>query len=133
MKKVETISINKQQSYIRTLQSIILLFIGGAIFSAATGSNDLEQVGLWGIVAYIAAIIIHELLHGVGFLLAGARQKFGVGVAGFLPIAYATSNSKVRVLNMLLVGYLPLVKSHPKCDFSVTFASSSVAVSGSSD
>jgi hypothetical protein len=65
-------------------------------------------VGCWGIVAYVAAIIIHELLHGVGFMIAGARPKFGVGIAGFLPIAYATSNNKVRVPNMLLVGYLPL-------------------------
>ncbi|MFZ1522494.1 MAG: DUF3267 domain-containing protein [Candidatus Saccharimonadales bacterium] len=109
MKKVETIGISKQQSYVLTLQAIILLFIGGAIFSSSTGTNDFRSVGYVGIFAYLGTIIIHELLHGIGFMLSGARPKFGVGIAGVVPVAYATSDTKIRVPGMLFTAYLPFV------------------------
>ena len=109
MKKIETIAVTKQQSYVITLQAIVMLFIGGAIFSTATSSNDLTTVGYGGIIVYVATIIVHELLHGITFRISGARPRFGVGIVGFIPIAYATSNSKVKVPNMLLVAYTPFV------------------------
>ncbi len=86
-----------------------MLFIGGAIFSTSTSSNDLTTVGYGGIIVYVATIIVHELLHGVTFRLSGARPRFGVGTVGFIPIAYATSDTKVKVPNMLLVAYTPFV------------------------
>lgn len=117
MKKVEKITINKQQSYALTIQSIILFFIGGAIFRASIGSEGFTKVGLWGIVVYVMAVAIHELLHGVGFLIAGARPRFGVGIAGIIPVAYATTSTKLRVSRMLIVAYLPLVVLSAVCIF----------------
>lgn len=109
MKKVEIIAVTKQQSYVITLQAIVMLFIGGAIFSTATSSNDLTTVGYGGIIVYVATIIVHELLHGIAFRISGAHPRFGVGIVGFIPIAYATSNSKVKVPNMLIVAYTPFI------------------------
>ncbi len=109
MKKIETITITKQLSYVLMFQAVILFFIGGAIFSSATGTNDFESAGYAGIIAFFATIVVHEMLHGVGFLMAGARPRFGVGIIGIMPIAYASSDSKVKVPGMLFTAYLPFV------------------------
>ena len=92
MNKIETINIDKQVSYVLTLQSIFLFFIGGVIFSGVTGANDLHINGWVAIGAYVGTIILHELMHGVGFIIAGAKPRFGVGIAGVMPIAYATAD-----------------------------------------
>jgi hypothetical protein len=52
---------------------------------------------------------LHEMLHGVGFMLGGARPTFGVGMAGFMPVAYATSEDKLPLKKMLITAYLPFV------------------------
>jgi hypothetical protein len=109
MNKIETITIDKQVSYVLTLQSIFLFFIGGAIFSGVTGANDLNINGWVAIGAYVGTIILHELMHGVGFIIAGAKPRFGVGIAGVMPIAYATSDKPIKIHQMLLVAYLPFV------------------------
>lgn len=109
MNKIETISIDKQVSYVLTLQMIFLFIIGGAIFSGVTGVNDLSTNSWIVIGAYIGTIILHELLHGVGFIIADAKPRFGVGIAGAMPIAYATSDKPIKIHQMLLVAYLPFV------------------------
>lgn len=109
MKKIETISITKQQSYTVTAQGILMMFLGAAIFQTITGdpSND-APIGVF-IMVYIVTLIVHEMLHGLGFLIGGARPKFGVGITGILPYAYATSADKLALKNMLFVAYLPFV------------------------
>lgn len=109
MNKIETIGINKQQSYVLALQAIILFFVGGAIFSSTTGNNEFSSAGFGGLVVYFGTIVVHELFHGFGFLIAGARPKFGVGFAGVVPVAYATSDTKIRLPAMLFTAYLPFV------------------------
>ena len=109
MKKIETIEITKQQSYVLTLQSFFLLCIGGAIFSSATSNNDLSVNGWTALVVYILTILVHELLHGFGFLLSGAKPKFGVAMAGIMPVAYATANDRVSLRGMLFTAYLPFL------------------------
>lgn len=111
MKKIESIEISNQKSYVLAMQSFILLFIGGAIFSAATGDSDFSVNGWAALAVYMGTIIVHELLHGMGFMIGGVKPKFGVGFAGILPIAYATADSrgKLRVGSMLLAAYLPFV------------------------
>ncbi len=108
MKKIETIQITKQQSYALSAQMILFLFIGAAIFQGIVGETS-QSFGLEALAVYLITLIIHELLHGVGFLLGGARPRFGVGIAGIIPVAYATSSQKLPVKNMLLVACLPFV------------------------
>lgn len=109
MKKIETISITKQQSYTITAQGIIMMFFGAAIFQSITGDSS-NDAPLWVfLLVYLVTLIVHELLHGLGFLIGGARPKFGVGLTGILPFAYATSADKLALKNMLVVAYLPFV------------------------
>ena len=109
MKKISTIAIDKQISYVLTLQMIFLFFIGGAIFSQITKVNDIDVNGWVAALTYVGTIVFHELLHGVGFMVAGAKPKFGVGIAGIMPIAYATSSKKLTIPSMLIVAYLPFI------------------------
>ena len=92
------------------MQAIGLLLVAGAIFSSTTnGGDNITSAGWAGVVVYIVTIIVHEIIHGIGFLAAGASPKFGVGLAGILPIAYATSDRKISLARMLMIAYLPLV------------------------
>lgn len=109
MKKVETITIAKQQSYNLTAQGVVLTFLAVAIFQTLVG-NTTQSFSVWAyVMAYILTIIVHEAIHGVGFMLGGAKPHFGVSVAGILPVAYATSDEKLPLKNMLVVAYLPFV------------------------
>ncbi len=48
-------------------------------------------------------------MHGIGFLIVGAKPKFGAGFTGVMPYAYATSDRQISVGKMLFVAYLPFV------------------------
>lgn len=109
MKKIETITIAKQQSYNLTAQGVLLTFIAVAIFQSITGKSN-QDSSVWAfILAFVFTIIVHELLHGVGFYISGAKPRFGLGMAGIMPVAYATSSDKLPIKNMLVVAYLPFV------------------------
>ncbi|QQS19769.1 DUF3267 domain-containing protein [Candidatus Saccharibacteria bacterium] len=108
MKKIETIQITRQQSYALSAQMILFLFIGAAIFQGIVGETS-QSFGFEALAVYLITLVIHELLHGLGFLLGGAWPRFGIGIAGIIPVAYATSDQKLPVKNMLLVAYLPFV------------------------
>ncbi|MDQ5913960.1 MAG: hypothetical protein QG623_579, partial [Patescibacteria group bacterium] len=109
MKKIDSITITKQRSYALILQAMLLFLLGGAIFSGVTNTNDFMSAGFSGIIVYILTIVVHELLHGLGFMLSGVRPKYGVAMAGVVPVAYATSEEKVSVPGMLMTAYLPFV------------------------
>lgn len=109
MKKVETITIAKQQSYNLTAQGVVLTFIAVAIFQSLLGKSS-QDFSVWAYaMAYVLTLIIHEAMHGLGFIIGAAKPRFGVGAAGILPVAYATSNDKLPLKNMLVVAYLPFV------------------------
>ena len=109
MKKIQTIAIDNQVSYVLTLQVLLFFFIGGAVFTGITGTNDLNVNGWLAIGTYIVTIVLHEILHGIGFMIAKAKPRFGVGLAGVMPIAYATADKRISVRSMLMVAYLPLI------------------------
>lgn len=74
-----------------------MLFIGVAIFQGIFGQSN-QNAPAWALVAvYFATLIVHELVHGLGFLLSGAKPKFGVGFVGIMPFAYATSGSNSKI------------------------------------
>lgn len=109
MQKIETITIDKQVSYVLTLQMLFLFFIGGAIFTGLTGVKNINVNGWLAVVVYIATLIIHELMHGIGFLLARAKPQYGISIAGVIPVAYTTSDNYLKITSMLPVAYLPFV------------------------
>lgn len=110
MNKIKTISITQQQSYAITAQMILLLFIGGAIFSSIFGGN-LSMNGWSALLVYALTMVAHELIHGLGFYMAGTRPKFGVGRVGIIPYAYATSadERKIKLTDMIIIGLLPFI------------------------
>lgn len=85
------------------------MFMGAAIFQGIVESSG-KNLPIWALIlAYFATLAVHELLHGLGFLIGGAKPRFGVGVVGILPLAYATSDHRLPLKNMLVVAYLPFV------------------------
>lgn len=89
---------------------VFLFFIGGAIFNYFGDANEgYGSIGWLGLLVYILTIILHELLHGLGFMLAGAKPKFGVALLGVMPAAYATAEGKISIKGVLLTLHLPLV------------------------
>lgn len=110
MKKTETISLTTQLSFELTVAAVFLLFIGGAIFDFAVGgTGEIATNLLLAPVVYVSTIIAHELLHGLGFLIGGAKPTFGVGAIGIVPFAYATSGQRLPLKSMLVTAYLPFV------------------------
>ena len=110
MKRIETISLTTQKSFELTILMILLLFIGGAIFTGLTGkTGPIDITSVSALVVYVITLVTHELLHGLGFLLGGAKPVFGVGFIGILPFAYATSATRVPLRMMLFTAYLPFV------------------------
>lgn len=68
-----------------------------------------EEDGIF--VVFILSIVVHELLHAIGFLFSGAIPKFGVGMLGILPVVYTSTygKQKLTIGRMLFAGFLPLV------------------------
>src|SRR5438874_2602152 len=75
----------------------MLLFVGSiSLYVAAHWSRLAPQAVPNGWVALLGAagvlvgvILIHEALHGVGFLAFGGRPRFGFALASWMPVAYA--------------------------------------------
>ncbi|MBP7017981.1 DUF3267 domain-containing protein [Candidatus Saccharibacteria bacterium] len=110
MKKIETITIDKSQSIALTVQMVFMFFLGGAIFSyVGNASQDHGSLGWPSLAVYVLTIISHELLHGVGFAIAGAKPKFGAAILGIMPVAYATSKDRISIRQALLTSYMPLL------------------------
>jgi len=55
-------------------------------------------------------MVVHEALHGLGFLMFGGRPKFGAGIKGAMPYFFATCPGKRFAWGRtLIIGALPLV------------------------
>jgi hypothetical protein len=62
------------------------------------------------ILAVPAVFVLHEALHGVGFLAFGGRPKFGAGIKGGSPYLFAMCPGKrFSRGRFLVIGVLPLV------------------------
>jgi hypothetical protein len=58
----------------------------------------------------VAAIVLHEAVHGVLFLVQGAKPRFGMKLVGrFIPVAYTTSTVPIRRNQYLLVCLGPFL------------------------
>ena len=91
---------------------VLLIFLGGSLFTAVAGSTDgLPFNPALAIVVYIATIVLHELIHGLFFKLFGGNPKYGVGVMHYvLPYAYATAHGQPYTYRqMVVISMGPLI------------------------
>ncbi|HSP09626.1 MAG TPA: DUF3267 domain-containing protein, partial [Candidatus Dormibacteraeota bacterium] len=62
------------------------------------------------IVTVLLVLVLHEALHGAGFLVFGGRPKFGAGIKGGAPYLFAVCPGKrFSRGRFLVIGLLPLV------------------------
>jgi hypothetical protein len=61
------------------------------------------------ILVITGTLVVHELAHGLGFLLVGAAPRFSAGFKGGMPFLFTTSpGRRLTRSRMLVVGALPL-------------------------
>lgn len=112
MKKIETIKPSLKNSFEIMLLMMLMLPIGTLLYRTIVGDALEYKTGPDGILATaIITIVIHEVLHALGYILAGAIPKLGVGLLGILPVAYTTVGNKkiLTVTQVLFAGYLPFI------------------------
>ena len=106
MKKVETIKMSAKSLAVLQVVGLAVAFLGGAVYNNIVGDGNGTPIGLGVfIIVFCMTLVVHELLHAVGFLLAGVKPAFGIGF-GFL---YVTANRLLPVKPMLIAGCLPFV------------------------
>jgi hypothetical protein len=92
-----------------------LSFILGTAIRGLLRSSWEEQFSFGGLIFFpiilgviLAVMILHEAVHGLVFLVAGAKPRFGVKLIGkFFPVAYASSKSCITRNQYLLVILAP--------------------------
>lgn len=71
----------------------------------ATGGNPALML-----ITYFVTLVIHELVHGLFFALAGGHPRYGAAlVHKFLPVFYATAPGKYAYKQMTLMALSPFV------------------------
>jgi hypothetical protein len=118
MKIIETIKLDNRQSQTLliygTILSIVAVYAFLTAFEWMTGRRAVvpfdASLIITALLAILPTVIIHELLHGIGFLLAGGKMSFGVRMAGYMPVAYASTHStKISARHMFADAYIPFV------------------------
>ena len=111
MKKIATIQPSIKNSIAIMITTFMMVPVGSFIFYNVAGSTSIYSVGPDGmLVVFIMTMIVHELLHGVGFLISGVSPRFGIGIMGIIPVLYTTAKkpSMLTFGQMFTTGYLPL-------------------------
>jgi hypothetical protein len=89
-----------------------VLFAGSIALYAALASRTLEKAPLsWlpALLAPVLVLVVHEAVHGVGFLIFGGHPKFGAGIRGGAPYLMTTCpGMRFSRGRMLTIGALPL-------------------------
>lgn len=109
-KPIHIIGIDKSSSIRISAYGMVLFFIGGAFFSNLMGDNTQgKTIVLIALLVFIVTIVVHELIHGFFFWVYGGKPKYGVGLAYFMPYAYASSpGQRYSLSQMSVVSLSPL-------------------------
>lgn len=91
----------------------LLLFVASIVVYALVARQPLNSAPIPSpltiVVALLLVFIVHEALHGVGYLMFGGRPRFGAGIKGAAPYLYVTcSGKRFGWGQFLVIGTLPL-------------------------
>ena len=94
-----------------------LSFILGFVIRGLLRASWEGQISFGGLIFFpiilgviVAAIILHEAIHGVLFLVLGGKPRFGIKLIGrFFPVAYATSTVPILRNRYLLICLGPFL------------------------
>ena len=105
------IEIGRREVVSLSVYGVVLAFLSlatvVAVVDAHSGSVASALVLL---VAFVATIIVHEIIHGLFFALFGGSPSFGAGITHGLPYACATSpGDRFRPHQMYVIAAAPLV------------------------
>jgi hypothetical protein len=91
--------------------SLVLFVVAIAVYALlARQSLNAAQISVLSILTPVLVLIVHEALHGVGFLIFGGRPKFGAGIKGGAPYLFATCpGRRFSWGRTVVIGALPLV------------------------
>lgn len=104
------ISLGNAESLRLTAYGVVLLFLGVGAFSAVVDVDTSTATSLGLLGAFVATMVVHELVHAVCFRLMGGSPRFGAGVALFLPYLSTTSpGDRFAARQMSVIGLAPLV------------------------
>ncbi|TMD56711.1 MAG: DUF3267 domain-containing protein [Chloroflexi bacterium] len=95
----------------RLIPLSLLLFVAAVAGYGALLPKQAPLPSLFTIVLVVVAVLLlHEALHGLGFVVYGGRPKFGFMVRGGVPYAYATCPGRLfSKRQYCVIGALPLV------------------------
>lgn len=104
------ISLGRPESLRLTAYGVVLLFLGVGVFSAVADVDTSTARSLLLLGAFVATVVLHELVHGVCFLLFGGSPRFGVGASFLLPYISTTSDGdRFDPRQMSIIGLAPMV------------------------
>lgn len=114
MKPAYLITLNKTQSAQLAMYSLVFLFLSAGLFEAVIGhkTNGISGLGsvAISILVYFGTLIIHEIIHGISFILFGGKPSYGTGFIGILPYFYTTTkNHRFTLRQMYVIGLSPFV------------------------
>ena len=91
--------------------SLVLFVVAIDVYALlARQSLNAAQISVLSILTPVLVLIVHEALHGVGFLIFGGRPKFGAGIKGGAPYLFATCpGRRFSWGRTVVIGALPLV------------------------
>jgi hypothetical protein len=91
--------------------SLVLFVVAIAVYALiARQTLYAAQINLLVILTPVVVLIVHEALHGAGFLIFGGRPKFGAGIKGGAPYLFATCPGRRFTWGrFLVIGALPLI------------------------
>ncbi len=108
---VHMIEIGRRDVISLSVYGVLLAFLSLAAATAVMDahlSSAASAIGL--LLAYVATLVVHELVHGVFFRLFGGAPKYGAGITHGLPYAYATSpGDRFLPHQMYQIAAAPLV------------------------
>jgi hypothetical protein len=91
------------------------LFDGGGesgrtnVFSNATVIRTFDEVAV-GFLLLVPVLILHEICHGAGFHMAGAKPRYGLKLVGGMPCLYAAAPGRwLTRWQYVLVGIAPTI------------------------
>ena len=108
MKKIDVITLSTKTTALLGFISIFMVFGGAALFYLFVGPSSNYPLGIIGVmVVFFLTGVLHEIVHGIGYWISGAKPNFGAGFTNLMPYFYTSTKQKIPLKPMLITAYLP--------------------------